>query len=166
MNDKNLYLLAEFDGETQKILSDYYEILKNHGFIGNQTKDIPYHFTLGNMDCGCEEFLIEKMEKVCGSTQIFEIKLDHLGLFGLDVLFVEPNMNFELLSLQKFFFENCGNGDHPWTAHATVLVDEYTNILRALPILAENFKPIHAKIVSISLFEFFPKRFIKCCNLL
>lgn len=47
MQDKKLYLIANFDSETQNILAGYYNILMQNGFIGNQTKNIPYHFTLG-----------------------------------------------------------------------------------------------------------------------
>ena len=44
---KEVSLLAKFDDKTQDILAGYYDILLQHGFIGTQTKGIPYHFTLG-----------------------------------------------------------------------------------------------------------------------
>ena len=166
MEEKALYLLAQFDDETEKILSGYYATLEQHGFVGNQTKNIPYHFTLGSVDCCHEEALAHKLECICNTTKRIDIKLDHLGLFGLQVLFIEPNMNFELLALQKAFFKDCSNGYHPWTAHATVLLDEPNRILKALPILADTFQPMHAQITSVGLYEFFPTRFIKKCDLL
>ena len=165
MDNKALYLLAQFDDNTQEILAGYYEILRQQGFIGRQTKNIPYHFTLGSYGTEHEENLKIKLDEVCRDFKPIEIKLDHLGLFGMNVLFVEPNMNFELLQLQNSFFSNCGNGFHPWTAHATILLDEPDEILRAVPILAANFKPFKACIESVALYEFFPTRFIKKCEL-
>lgn len=109
--------------------------------------------------------MIDKLVQVCAETDCFEIKLDHIGLFGLKVLFIEPNMNFELLKLQQCFFTDCGNGYHDWAAHATLLMDEPEIILKALPIIAKNFKPFKARIESIKLYEFFPAKLIKKRNL-
>lgn len=161
MNDKHLYLLAQFDQDTQRILSGYYDILLQNGFIGSQTKGIPYHFTLGKKDIECEMQLIDDLEKVCSNTACIDIHLSHIGLFGLNVLFIAPDMNFELLSLQQKFFPQCGKGAYNWTAHATLLIDEPEKIKKALPILAENFRPFIARIESIGLYEFFPTRFIQ-----
>ena len=167
MQEKFLGLIAQFDKETQNIIAGYYDILCQNGFIGNQTKDIPYHFTLGSYSYSidCEKQLINDCERICSETGCIDIKLDHIGLFGLKVLFIEPNMNFELLKLQQSFFPDCGNGYHPWAAHATLLLDEPEIILKALPIVAENFKPFKARIESVALYEFFPKRLIKECRL-
>ncbi len=161
MEDKYLYLLAKFDKETQEILTGYYSILQQNGFIGNQTKNIPYHFTLGKKDIDCEKQLIDDLDKICANTECIDIHLSHIGLFGLSVLFIAPDMNFELLTLQQKLFSNCRSGFYNWTAHATLLIDEPGNVLKALPILAENFKPFIARIESIGLYEFFPMRFIK-----
>ena len=165
MQEKALGLIAIFDKETQNILTGYYDILVQNGFIGEQTKNIPYHFTLGSRSIECENQLIGELDKICNETDCIDIKLDHIGLFGLKVLFIEPNMNFELLKLQQSFFSDCGNGYHPWTAHATLLMDEPDVILKALPIVAETFKPFKARIESIELYEFFPARLIKECKL-
>jgi 2'-5' RNA ligase len=165
MDNKALYLLAQFDAKTEQVLSDYYKILQQHGLIGSQTKNIPYHFTLGSYDTNQENRLILELETICNKTSEIELRLGHIGLFGLNVLFVEPNMNFELLSLQKSFFDNCGNGYHPWTAHATLLIDEPENILKALRVINQEFKPMHSRIESVALYEFFPTRFIKRCGL-
>jgi 2'-5' RNA ligase len=165
MKDKYLYLLASFDKETQDKLGSYYDILFQNGFIGNQTKNIPYHFTLGMKDTDCEKQLSEDLDKTCADTACIDIHLSHIGLFGLNVLFIAPDMNFELLTLLQRFFPNCGSGAYNWTAHATLLIDEPGNIMKALPIAAENFKPFTARIESIGLYEFFPTRFIKECSL-
>jgi len=165
MQDKSLYLIAEFDDNTQSILSGYYEVLQQNGFVGNQTKNIPYHFTLGNYKDEFEIELEDRLHKICSETDHFDINLSHIGLFGLDVLFIEPNMNFELLALQQKFFPDCGKGYYNWTAHATLLIDKPEVILKALPIVSDSFKPFKARIESVSLYEFFPKRFIQKCVL-
>jgi len=161
VKDKYLYLLAQFDKKTQEILTGYYDILQENGFIGKQTKNIPYHFTLGKKDTDYEKQLIDDLDIICQNTACIEIHLSHIGLFGLDVLFIAPDMNFELLKLQQKLFPHCGSGAYNWTAHATLLIDEPENILKALPIVAKNFKPFIARIESIGLYEFFPMRFIK-----
>ena len=50
MDEKNLYVLAIFDAETQKKLTALYDALHKQGFEGMQTKQIPYHFTLSAYD--------------------------------------------------------------------------------------------------------------------
>jgi len=65
---------------------------------------------------------------------------------------------------KQHFFPNCGNGYHPWTAHATLLLGEPETILKALPIVVENFKPFEAQIESVALYEFFPARLIMECR--
>ena len=158
MQEKSLVLITQFDEETQNILVGYYDILRQNGFTGSQTKDIPYHFTLGShvYSIDCEKQLVDDLERICAETTRIDINLGYIGLFGLKVLFIAPNMNFELLKLQQSFFPDCGNGYHPWAAHATLLLDEPEMILKALPIVVENFKPFKAKIESVALYEFFP----------
>ena len=165
MQDKALYLSAQFDKETQSILSGYYDALHQTGFVGKQTKNIPYHFTLGSQSVDYEEQLTDTLDKVCSNTRCIDINLSHIGLFGLNVLFIAPCMNFELLNLQQSFFRGCGTGSHNWVAHATLLIDEPETILKALPIVAANFKPFEARIESVGLYEFFPARLIKTCTL-
>lgn len=165
MQEKALYLIACFDMETQSILAKYYDTLFQNGIVGTQTKNIPYHLTLGNQCVDCEEQMINDIDKVCSRTACIDIGLGHIGLFGLNVLFIEPSVNFELLILQQSFFPDSGKGFHDWVAHATLLIDEPQIILKALPIVAENFKPFKARIESVELYEFFPMRFIKRCML-
>ena len=162
MQAKPLYLLAEFDGETQKTLAEYFEVLSQNGFVGSQTKDIPYHFTLGSRGVEFENQLLDALEKICPETAAVDVNLDHIGLFGLNVLFIAPGMNCELLKLQRSFFPDCDCDDDcsAWTAHATLLIDEPEIILRALPLVAKNFKPMKARIESVAICEFFPARLI------
>ena len=112
MQEKALYLMARFDEQTQSILAGYYHRLCKNGFTGCQTKEIPYHFTLGRRSIDCELQAINDLEKICADIHSFDINLAHIGLFGLKVLFISPNMNFELLKLRQGFFPDCGTGYH------------------------------------------------------
>ena len=165
MTDRCLYLLAQFDKTTQEILAEYYDILERNGFIGSQTKNIPYHITLGKKEVEYEKQIISDLSIICANTDHIDIHLSHVGLFDLSVLFIAPDMNFELLTLQQKLFPHCGHGTYHWTAHVTLLIDEPEVILEALPVVSANFKPFKARIESIGLYEFFPKRFIMDCSL-
>jgi len=160
--DKALYLLAEFDQATQEGLAALYQTL---GVEGRQTKDIPYHLTLGSRPCGEEVSMAQELAMVCTQTDCIEVRMDHLGFFGLHCLFVEPNMNRELLTLRNRFFPQCGKGVSAWTAHATLLIDEPEKVTAAIPIAAAHFEPWNARIEAVSLYEFFPTRFITRCIL-
>ncbi|MDR0839329.1 MAG: 2'-5' RNA ligase family protein [Oscillospiraceae bacterium] len=152
-DNKHLYLLAQFDSATQAAFESGYAALKSHGFDGRQTKNIPYHFTLGSFDTGLEAKLTADLERVCGETAPVEFLFDHIGLFGLEVLFAAPRVTRELLDLYAKFSGN-------QTPHATVLIDDPDVILRALPVFSQAFKPVPARIESVALYEFFPTRFI------
>lgn len=168
MQEKKLYLLAQFDKDTQNVLSGYYEMLRQKGFIGNQTKNIPYHFTLGSHSSGSvnlEQQLADDLERICAQTMPFDITMGYIGMFAQNVLFVAPNINFELLKLQQSFFPDYVSGSHPWSAHATILIDEPEAILKAAAIVTKNHKPFTARIESVALYEFFPARLVKECIL-
>jgi hypothetical protein len=75
-------------------------------------------------------------------------------------------VNYELLDLHKAFVRGCIDDSLEWTAHTTILIDEAQNIQRALPLVVQSFKPLKARVESVSLYEFFPTRFIAKCNLI
>ena len=54
MEDKRIYLLAQFDESANPILASIYDKLLQAGLYGEQTKVIPYHFILGSFDLDCE----------------------------------------------------------------------------------------------------------------
>lgn len=157
---KKLYLLAEFDGETEQKLAAYYNLLFEHGLRGSQTKGIPYHFTLGSTEGKEEGNALARLLALCPHMGKIDICFAHLGLFGQKVLFVAPNMNTQLLSLQACFFPECGSGAHPWSAHATLLIDNPAEILKAISLVSGQFHPFNGRITHLSLYEFFPARLI------
>lgn len=159
MEDKFLCVMAQYDMETEQKLKEIQNLLKEEGFVGKQTPNLPNHITLGSFDISQEVLIKEKVKMVSEKFHKFEIKLSNIGLFGLDVLFISPSVNHELLNLQQYFNHDFADG-FGWAAHTTMLIDDHKTILKALPFVADSFKGFSGKIESISLYEFWPTRFI------
>lgn len=159
MKEKFLCVMAQYDKETEKKLKEIQKILLDNGFVGKQTPNLPNHITLGSFEISQEEILKEKLKVVSQNFNSFDIKLNNIGLFGLDVLFIAPSVNHELLNLQTYFNNDYVNG-FGWTAHTTMLIDDNETIQKALPYIANHFRSFTSKIESISLYEFWPTRFI------
>ncbi len=160
MADKQLYLLATFDEETSRKMADLDNLLKQAGFSGTQTQGIPHHFTMASFDPAREDEINHMLRQVCGATPCFSLPFHHIGLFGLKVLFLAPDVNEELLSLHQKLSLGQPDGKNGWSAHVTLLIDAPEEILKALPIVAEHFNGFMARVKSVSLYEFFPARFI------
>ena len=129
MEDKRIYVLAQFDRATEQRLTNIYNQLIQAGF--------------------------------CGKQMLFDVQINHIGLFNLEVLFPAPAMNQKLLDLHHLMspYEPI-SGIHNWAAHATLLIDESEVIQKAIPIVSRVFSPITAKLESIGVYECFPARFI------
>jgi 2'-5' RNA ligase len=159
MKDRFLCVMALYDKETELKLKEIQKVLRDNGFMGKQTPNLPSHITLGSFDLSQEELLKEKLKAASQQFHSFDIKLNNIGLFGLDVLFIAPSVNHELLNLQQHF-----NGDYAdgfdWTAHTTMLIDDSQTIKKALPYVANNFRSFTGKIEAIRLYEFWPTRFV------
>lgn len=159
LREKFLCVMAQYDEKTQQKLNELHHLLASNGFTGEQTPNLPNHITLGSFDPSEEEAVAEKVKLVSLQFHRFDIKLSHIGLFGLDVLFIAPSVSQELLDLQRNFNQSFAD-KYGWAAHTTMLIDDHATILRALPIVADNFKSFTGRIESISLYEFWPTRFI------
>ena len=64
MKDKFLCVMAQFDIETEQKLKELQQILKDNGFVGKQTPNLPNHITLGSFDISQEALIIEKIKMV------------------------------------------------------------------------------------------------------
>ena len=159
--DKKLYIIAELDDDAQKIIKNYEKIIQENGLVGKQTKDIPYHITLGCYELGFENYLKNLLDNIEKSFNEIDIKYNGFGLFGLNVLFLNPCMNMGIIELYNFVKENNLYADNDLSPHTTLFMDEPENILKILPKFVENFSIINGKIKYISVYEFFPKNFIK-----
>jgi len=165
MAEKFLYVMAGFDAETEERLAELQDLLYAHGFTGTQTKGIPFHLSLGSMpvaDGTEEQWLTESMEKAAKRSFDFTVTFNHIGIFsGGKVLFAAPDPVEELLHLNGWF----DHTDDSWTPHATLLIDEPSVILDALPLVLEKFKPFTGRIDRLYLYEFFPPRHIATVGL-
>ena len=159
MNDKFLCVMAQYDEETEHKLKKIQNVLLDKGFVGKQTANLPNHITLGTFEVSKEEILKEKIKSLSKDFKSFDIKLNNIGLFGLEVLFIAPSVNYELLNLHQHFSEYYAD-ELGWTAHTTMIIDNAEVIQKALPYVAEKFKGFMGRIESISLYEFWPTRFI------
>ena len=159
MEDKFLCVMAQYDEETELKLKEIQKVLLSNGFVGKQTPNLPSHITLGSFDISQEEVIKEKVRLVSEQFHSFDIRLNNIGMFGLDVLFIAPAVNHELLNLQQYFNNDYADGVG-FTAHTTLLIDHPEIIQKALPHVADNFRSFNGKIETISLYEFWPTRFI------
>ncbi|MBE0601114.1 MAG: 2'-5' RNA ligase, partial [Firmicutes bacterium] len=140
MEDRHLYVVAQFDAETDKILNQIYLSLVNEGFVGTQTKGIPYHITLGTFEVEDEVDVIRRAHEAAGSQRAFTLRMAYLGLFGLNVLFAAPAVKCALLDLRNAVVPGGGTADEfPWVAHTTLLMDEPETIHRAIPVAVKHF---------------------------
>ncbi|MBP1754692.1 MAG: 2-5 ligase, partial [Firmicutes bacterium] len=102
MKDKFLCVMAGYDDNTEKKLSDIQNKLYEKGFVGNHTKDLPQHITLGSFPVNKEEDIVNLLKKVAKETRQFEINFNHIGIFGgSQVLFIAPDTNYSLLKLKE-----------------------------------------------------------------
>jgi 2'-5' RNA ligase len=73
MKDKFLCVMAQYDMETEQKLKEIQNLLKEKGFVGKQTPNVPNHITLGSFDRSQEAFLKEKVKMVSEKFHKFEI---------------------------------------------------------------------------------------------
>jgi len=164
--DKKIYLIAELDDNLQLEIKNIEKIIIENGFIGKQTKDIPYHITLCSFSIEMENYLKDLLEKISKIFKKINIKFSSLGLFGLNVLFINPDMNMKLIEIYDHVKENSFEKEYDLAAHATLIIDEPENIIKILPKIVDIYKGLNGKIKYISLYEVFPVRFIKRIELL
>lgn len=160
MSEKLLYILATFDEETLKKFKDIEYNLNEVGIIGKQTPGIPSHITMAAFETIYEDKVRQTLEEACSKTKSFELEFSHVGLFGMKVLFLAPNVSYNLLELRKLFERDCIKDDQTWTPHTTLLIDGQENIMKAIPIVANDFQQLRGKVKTLSLYEFFPARLV------
>lgn len=159
--EKSLYLLAELDNDTQLKIRKFEKIISGNGFIGRQTLNIPYHITLGAYSTEYESFLGNLLDKIWVDFTEINISYSGFGLFSLDVLYLNPCMNKKLIELYDFVSEKSYYKGNDLAAHTTIFMDEKENVYKIIPKITENFEKISGKIKYVSLYEFFPARFIR-----
>ena len=157
--DKFLTVFAIFDEDTQKLLQEHQNAIFDLGLKGTQTMGIPFHLTLGSFPVELENELKARIKEVCAKYSSFYIPLARVNHFNNVVLFAEPEVNEELMTLHNLFDNNYANG-FPYHPHATIFCGSPEEVELAKTEFTKRFIPINAKIVGIEMGEFFPTRMI------
>lgn len=159
MAEEILVLMADLDDESQRTLGGWYEKLKEAGFNGVQTPDLPFHVSLATFSLDKEAEVVEEMKKLAEQFSEVPVYISHIGLFaGGKVLYAAPDMNpAGLLDLRKAVKTETDE-KFPWTPHTTILIDEKETIQKALPVLVEQFQPFMGRITKLHLCAFWPTR--------
>ena len=155
MAEEMLTLMADFDEESRRIMDGWYEKLQAEGFVGEQTKGLPYHISLACFSLEKESEVVEEMKLLAKQFSASPVHVSHIGLFaGGRILYAAPDMNpSDLLDLRRAIKTET-NERFPWTPHATILIDDTDKIQKALPVLIERFHPFMAKITKLHLCAF------------
>ncbi|MBR2409378.1 MAG: 2'-5' RNA ligase family protein [Lachnospiraceae bacterium] len=165
MAEQFLTLMADLDEESQKLMSGWYDTLKEAGFTGTQTPGLPYHISLATFPLEKEEEAVTLMQKVAEEFSPVSVHISHVGMFaGGKVLFGAPELNPALAALH----EACAKEtiqQYPWTPHATILIEEPETVYAALPVLMKSFHPFVGKITRLHLCAFWPTREIAAVEL-
>jgi len=151
-----LSVMACFDPQADEKFGVIRASLKQAGFKGRQSKNLPNHITLGIYEPDMEESLTSRINDLADSTDAISVSFGNVGLFGLRVAFIAPVVNHRLLEIH----EALPFSEEPWSPHVTMLIEDDEVIIKALPIIKENFIPFEATISSICLYQFKPTRFI------
>ena len=167
--DKRLYLVAELDNNFQNKFNELYQIILENGIIGVQTNDIPYHITLCSFQIDDENIVLNLMDKIKEQFNKINIAFSGFGLFGLNVLYLNPCFNKYLMELYNFANRKSLDKNNEFSAHATLLIDSPENILKILPKINEKFNEFNkgkynaftGQIENIGVYEFSPLKFIK-----
>lgn len=159
MAEQFLTLMADLDDNAQQVMSDWYEKLREAGFTGTQTPDIPYHISLASFALDKEDEAVREMHLLAEHFAPVAVHMSHIGMFaGGKILYAAPDMNpAGLLNLQKAIRTETIDR-FPWTPHATILMDETQTIQKALPLFVSEFRPFLAKITRLHLCAFWPTR--------
>ena len=152
MAEQFLTLMADLDDDSQKRMGEWYDALKQAGFSGTQTP-LPYHISLSTYPLDLEREAVALMEKVAADFSPAPVHISHIGIFpGGKVLFGAPERNAH---------DACDLGapqPHPWTPHATLLMDTPETICAAVPVLVRSFSPFVGAITRLHLCAFWPTR--------
>ncbi|MCQ2519370.1 MAG: hypothetical protein MJ107_02440 [Lachnospiraceae bacterium] len=158
--DKFLCLMAELDEDVQKGVKACEEILDAKGFLDKKTRDIPCHFTINSFPVEEEENLKLVLNEIKDKFKQTEVSFSGIGLFGLRVVYLNPTMNQELLDLYNLTKEKALNKFDGYSAHATLFIGEDEETLSVIKELSTMQLPAKGVVKDISLYEFFPTRFI------
>ena len=159
-------IILAFDEESTAILNRVYKKLKENKFNSYYQLVVP-HITLISYDNIDLQVVLERLKRFCNSYTPFRIQFSSYGIFPVEksVLFLNPKLNMELLTIQqKVFelFEDFQVVDSPktWVPHCTLATDvPIKKIGEAIDIAKEDMiikmgAPFYADAQSIYIVEF------------
>ena len=166
MAEQFLTLMADFDEESQALMNEWSNQLKNEGFVGTQTPGLPFHISLATFSLDKEQEVICEMQRLAREFAAIPVHISHIGIFaGGKVLFAAPDMNPPRLFSLREAIHIKTDETFPWTPHATILIDETETICNALPVLLKSFHPFMGMITKLHLCAFWPTREIMSVDL-
>jgi len=158
MSEEIIVLMADLDDKSQELLQSGYDVLLEHGFNGQQTKDLPYHISIATFSPDKEKDVIKLINRICDEISSFSINVSGIKTFDKgNVLYASLDNSEELLDLRNMITIETKE-DYSWTPHITLLIDDSETIKKALPIVQKSFKPFKAKITKLHLCAFWPTR--------
>ncbi|MBO4630297.1 MAG: 2'-5' RNA ligase family protein [Lentisphaeria bacterium] len=158
MAEQFLTLMADFDDDSQEIMSAWYNTLNYAGFIGSQTPNLPFHISMATFPLEKDQEAVELTNRVAGEFSPISVHISHIGIFAPGkVLFGAPERNAELDLLHNACETN-PTQQRPWTPHITLLIDEPSKICEALPVVLKSFNPFVGRIIRLHLCAFWPTR--------
>ena len=144
MADQFLTLMADFDNETQARLAGWYRALREAGFTGVQTPDVPYHISLATFPTDWEKKALKIAREAAAEFAPVPVHISHIGMFaGGTVLFACKPETPETW---------------PWTPHVSLLIDEPETGQAAIPVLVREFTPFVGTVTRLHLCAFWPTR--------
>ncbi len=165
MAEEFLTLMGDLDGDSQARMSAWYGALREAGFTGKQTPELPYHISLASFPLDQEGEAVERVRKTAAAFSPVSVHFSHMGVFpGGRVLFCGPERNPGLDALHAAC-ELYPHPKYPWTPHATLLIDEPEAVCAALPLLVKSFQPFVGRITRLHLCAFWPTREIAAAPL-
>ena len=158
MAEQFLTLMADFDNETQARLAGWYRALREAGFTGVQTPDVPYHISLATFPTDREKKAAEIMRKAAAEFAPVPVHISHIGMFaGGKVLFAGPEKDAGLAALREACKPETPE-TWPWTPHVSLLIDEPETVQEAIPVLVREFTPFVGTVTRLHLCAFWPTR--------
>ena len=158
MAEQLLTLMADLDSRSQKLMSGWYQNLREAGFSGTQTQGLPYHISLAAFPPDREEEAVRTARETASRFGPVPVHISHIGLFaGGRILFGGPEKDEALAALRKACRPSVPE-EHPWTPHVTVLIDEPEIVHAALPFFVKAFTPFEGTITRLHLCAFWPTR--------
>lgn len=167
------YVVAFFDDETNYKFKKINVALNNNNI---KTIDLEPHITLAAYSEIEKNVLVDWISKICENEKSFEVNFNHIGMFGLDVVFLAPRISEELMVFYKKihskYDELCGKEGYNysllssnWIPHSTVVMGSKNDVLKSIPIIGERFEPFFGKINKIAIYEYSENKIVSTVEL-